>query len=197
MSVRERSVGAPGMEARGFREATLLYADIANLDELAECAGPREARALAAEMGRAFERSAERHGLSGVAVRGVAFAAVAGVPQHRGDHAPAAAEAALEVAASASRLVTAGGISLALRVGLHSGPVVAALAAGQRGVHEVWGESAKVAMRMESQCVAGHILVSGSTACRLATRYRLEARGQHARRAQGQDTFFLTGKRAA
>lgn len=188
--------GTPsGLVARGFREVTLLYADLANVSRLAARTDPAEVVRVLDGLFLAFDRAAERHGLARVAVAGEALAAVAGLGDPGQDHARAAAEMALEVTAAA-RQAGRGGARPSVRVGLHAGPVVAAFDRSG-AVREVWGESARVARQMESQGLPGFIQVSAAAARRLEGRYRLESRPGVRALTAGQSTWFLTGRLAA
>jgi len=111
------------------------------------------------------------------------------------DHAEAAADLAIEVVRAAAGIASPAGQGLGVRIGLHSGPVVAALE-GPQAVRELWGESARIAERMASQGVPGLIQVSGPAAARLAARYRLEARPE-LRGARPLDAWFLMGRQGS
>jgi adenylate cyclase len=187
-----------GLVARGYREATLLCADVAGLPGLARALRPEKLVAVLDGLFSLFEGAARRHGLSSVAVRSGAFAAVAGVPDARPDHARAAAEMALELLSASWRLLALDGRSPALRIGLHSGPVVAAMDVGRGGVRELWGDAARVARLLEARGIPGLVQVSAATASRLAGGFRLEARSRTPGVATaGVETFFLAGRRAA
>lgn len=193
MALTERSMEGDRIVPRGFREATLLYADVVNLADLASGGGPEQVVAILDDLFRAADLAVERFGLTRVALPGAAYAAVSGVPDPRPDHARATVEAALDIAAAAAHMVGADGQGLALRIGIHTGPLVAAIGDGGSTVREIWGESARLARLMETSGVPGHIQVSGATASHLAGRFRLQGR----LRASGHpETYLLSGRRA-
>ena len=62
-----------------------------------------------------------------------------------------------------------------VRIGIHTGPVVAGLIGRQRFVYDIWGETVNIASRLESQGVAGCIQLSEATRSALAGAWPLEA----------------------
>lgn len=183
---------AGSAQARRYREATLLCADVANLPGLAASTRAEVLVAVLDELFLLFDRAAERQGMARVPVRGQACAAVAGVPDPRLDHARAAADMALELAGAAHGIAPPGGAPVSLRIGLHTGPLLAALEPGG-AVRELWGEAAGVAERMASGGLPGLVQVSGATAARLFPGYWLSWR-----RGGGdpsEEAWILTGRR--
>jgi len=195
LSPMRRAPGGTGLQVRGYREATLLVAEVMDLPGLARSAGPDRLVAILDQLFRIADHAAGRRGLSRVSAAGGFYCVVAGVPAPRLDHAEAAADLAIEMIRAAAAIDPAGGQGLGIRVGLHSGPVVAAME-GPLAVRELWGESARIAERMASQGVPGLIQVSGAAASRLAPRYRLEAR-PGPRGARPLDAWFLMGRRGS
>lgn len=188
-----RAPGGAGLRARGFRDATLLVAEVVDLPGLARSAGPDRLVAILDQFFREADRAAGRRQLSRVGSAGGFYGIVAGVPTPRIDHVEAAADLAIDMIRAAAEITTPGEAGLGLRIGMHAGPVVAALE-GPQSVREIWGESARIAGRMASQGVPGLVQVSGPAAARLAPRYRLEARPDLPG-ARPLDAWFLMGRR--
>jgi len=193
LSRGRRTPGGPGLQVRGYRDATLLVAEVLDLPGLARAAGPDRLVAILDQLFRVADRAAGRLGLSRVAAVGGFYGVVAGVPEPRIDHADAAADLAIEMIQAAALIDAPSGRGLGVRIGLHTGPLVAALE-GPRAVRELWGESTRIAERMASQGVPGLIQVSGPAAARLSSRYRLEAR-PGLQGARPLDAWFLMGRR--
>ena len=66
------------------------------------------------------------------------------------------------------------GTSLRMRVGLHSGAVVAGVIGKNKFTYDLWGDTVNVAARMESNGVPGAVQVSRATADLLAPRFVCE-----------------------
>jgi adenylate cyclase len=107
----------------------------------------------------------------------------------------AAAEMALEVFAAVERASGEHG-PLRLRIGLHTGPVVAGVIGRRKFAYDMWGDAVNVASRMESQGVADRIQVSLDTYDLLQGRYRFRFRGTIEVKGRGEmAAYFLLGRR--
>lgn len=88
--------------------------------------------------------------------------AASGLPDARVDHAVAGVAFAKALLAEMSGSVDDGS-ALSLRIGIHSGPVIAGLIGRKRFGYDVWGHTVNVASRMESCGVPGQIQISQTT----------------------------------
>src|SRR5213075_104197 len=100
-----------------------------------------------------------------------------GLPLPRSDHAAAVAEMALGMQAAAA--AAAGGFDeqLELRIGLHSGALIAGVIGTHKFVYDVWGDTVNTAKRMESYGAPGRIHVSAVIRQTLGDGFRFEPRG--------------------
>jgi class 3 adenylate cyclase len=136
------------------------------------------------------DRLAEQYDLEKIKTIGDAYMAVAGVPEPRPDHAQAAADMALAIRTEIPRIANG---KLSVRIGLHTGPVVAGVIGAKKFSYDLWGATVNVASRMEAHGVAGGIQTSVTTYERLKERYRFEERGEIAIKSLGAvQTYLLT-----
>jgi adenylate cyclase len=85
-------------------------------------------------------------------------------------------------------------LALQLRVGLHSGPVVAGVIGKNKFIYDLWGDAVNTAQRMESHGQAGAIQVTEETRELLKDRFRCELRGELEVKGKGRmRTYLLTG----
>src|SRR5205814_2215464 len=82
---------------------------------------------------------------------GDAYMAAAGLPEARPDHAELIAEFAFGMLDGLERINGAKAVGLRIRIGIHTGPVVAGIIGRHKFIYDVWGDTVNVASRLESQ----------------------------------------------
>ncbi|ORV53786.1 hypothetical protein AWC02_01475 [Mycolicibacter engbaekii] len=151
-----------------YKQVTVLFADVVHSMGIAAAVGPERLREIMAAL---FGRCADVVGRYGGTVEkfiGDAVMAVFGAPVALEDHALRACLAALEIQQQVQHLAVeidrADRITLALRVGLNSGEVVAGgLGSGALSGAAI-GEQVGLAQRMESVAPPHGVMLSESTA---------------------------------
>ena len=173
---------------------TVLFADVVGFTSLAERTPAAELLPMLAELFAAFDDLCHLEGVEPIKTIGDCYMAAAGVPEARADHVAAAARLALAM----QRVMEErrfGGQTLRLRVGLHTGPLVAGVVGARRQLYDLWGDTVNVASRLESQGLPGEIQVSGAVAASLRGGFALEPRGWvELRGREGMDTWLLKGE---
>ncbi len=193
--IAARLKGGEGCIAEEFPEATIVFADISDFARISRDMSPTETVQFLNSVFTVFDSLAERHGLEKIKTIGDAYMAVAGLPVPRTDHAEAAAEMALSMQAEMARLSQGISGSLSLRVGIHTGSVVAGVIGSTKFSYDLWGDTVNVASAMESDGLPGAIQVSATTCERLRERYILEERGTFYVKGKGDvTTYLLTGR---
>ena len=176
-------------------EATILFVDIVDFSPLSLLLAPQQLVELLDRVFRTCDRLAERHGLEKIKTVGDSYMAAAGVPIPSPDHAAAAADMALDIGPAVGAATRDLEHPVRLRVGLHSGEVVAGVIGTRKLAYDLWGPAVNLASRMESQGVIGRIQVSDATYRLLRDRYRFEARGAIEVKGIGRmDTWLLLGR---
>jgi class 3 adenylate cyclase len=175
--IARRLEAGEGVIADHVEDATVLFADIAGFSALAARVPPDALVRFLDGFFSHLDRLAARHGVEKIKTIGDAWLAAAGVPLAREGHAAAACALALEVAAAAAEHPRPDGAPLRVRVGLHSGPVVAGVIGRSRLVYDLWGETVNVARRMESEGTAGRVQVTSAVLARAGGGFRGVARG--------------------
>jgi adenylate cyclase len=144
----------------------------------------------------AFDDLCRSSGIEKIKTIGDAYMAAAGLPVPRPDHADVIADFALAMLDALDAVNTTMDVPFQIRIGIHTGPVVAGVIGSHRFLYDIWGEAVNLASRLESHGVPGRIHVSPQTSRMLAGRYELEPRGLINLRGIGKiRTDFLTGKK--
>lgn len=182
--------------ADGFTEVTVLFADLAGFTRLAQDMPPAQVVALLNDVFSQFDTLAELHGLEKIKTIGDAYMVAAGLPRPRPEHAQAMANMALDMLRVVAEFLPPDGQRLGMRIGIHSGPVVAGVIGKKKFTYDLWGDTVNVASRMESHGEVGAIQVTQATYERLGPGYVLQARGSIEVKGKGEmATWWLRGRK--
>ncbi|MEA5552163.1 adenylate/guanylate cyclase domain-containing protein [Anabaena cylindrica UHCC 0172] len=180
--------------ADSFLEVTVLFADIVGFTELSSHTSPPQLVEFLNEIFCLFDELAERHGVEKIKTIGDAYMAVAGLPNHRSDHAIAIADMALDMQQAVDQFSQETNQSFRIRIGVSTGPVVAGVIGLKKFAYDLWGDTVNTASRMESHGVAGRIQVCENSYHLLKEKYYLEKRGLIKVKGKGEMiTYLLVG----
>jgi len=181
-----------------FEEVSVLFGDLVGFTIRSATEEPEETVAVLNEFLSAFDVLAAHLGLRPIRTLGDSYLVVAGVPVPRTDHCEAIAEMALGMMDEVARLNRANGWDIQFRIGINTGPAIAAVVGRHRFTYDVWSDAVNMASRMESSGVPGRIQVAEATYDRLRGSYRFEPRGQIDVKGKGLlSTYFLIGRASA
>jgi class 3 adenylate cyclase len=193
-AIAARLKDGPVTIADSFEGVTVLFADLVGFTTLSARVPTGELIVLLNDVFSEFDALAEKHGLEKIKTIGDAYMVVGGVPTARPDHADAIAAMALEMRDRMAARPEVAGERLGLRIGIHSGPVVAGVIGTRKFSYDLWGDTVNTASRMESHGEPGQIQVSGATRDLLASKFSLKERGAIAIKGKGEMvTWFLEG----
>ena len=166
-----------------------------NFTALAERVPPAELVRLLDDIFRSFDRLTDLHGLEKIKTIGDAYMAAAGLPEPRADHVAAVARMALALPAALAAIPGAAGLEV--RIGMHTGPVVAGVIGQRKFAYDLWGDTVNTASRMESHGAPGRVHVSEAVYRQLSGEFAFEARGRVHVKGKGElETYFLLGASA-
>jgi class 3 adenylate cyclase len=181
--------------AEGFDSVTVLFADIVGFTELSARVSPLVLVNLLNEVFSAFDRLAEKHGVEKIKTIGDAYMVVGGLPVHREDHARAICNMALDMQDVMSELAKTHE-GLGVRIGVHTGPVVAGVLGTKKFSYDLWGDSVNIASRMESHGERGKIQISDSVVEQVGnSEFEIEKRGAVKLKGRGEMTTYWLVKR--
>lgn len=178
-----------------FASVTVLFADIVGFSQLAARLTANELVRNLNEIFSRFDSLAGRFGLEKIKTIGDAYMAVGGLPERCEDHTERAADMALAMQDEIIQFTQETGFDLSIRIGLHTGPVVAGVIGKHKFTYDLWGDTVNIASRMESHGHPSAIQVSSETETHLRNKYLLVTRGRISVKGQGElMTYLLMGK---
>jgi class 3 adenylate cyclase len=181
-----------------FEEVTVLFADVVGFTQLSSKMRPEELVVLLDEIFSRFDAIADDYGLEKIKTIGDGYMMVGGLPEPGADHAVRVADAALAMLSSLRELAREKGLALSMRIGLHTGDVVAGVIGKRKFTYDLWGDTVNTASRMESHGEPGRVHVSDAAQARLTEAFLLEARGSIQVKGKGaMSTHWLVARRGA
>ena len=175
-------------------DVTILFADLVGFTRIASAMAVADLVRLLNGLFSEFDRLAIEHGVEKIKTVGDNYMVAGGLPDPRADHACAVAGMAVAMLAAVERTSRDFGVSLQMRIGIHSGEVVAGVIGTHKFVYDVWGDAVNVASRMESHGLPNRIMISAATHARVRARFRAEPHGMVEVKGKGlMETFFLLG----
>ena len=189
-SVAEELKAKGKTEPVSFDSATVLFTDFQGFTRIAESLSPHD---LVRELDQCFsyfDATVARYNLEKLKTIGDSYMCAGGVPEANRTHAVDCVLAALEIQAFMNGMkaikVEQGLPYWELRLGIHTGPLVAGVIGEKKFAYDVWGDTVNIASRCESSGVAGRINISGATHAIVQSFFQCEYRGRVPAKHKGE-----------
>ncbi|NUN65468.1 PAS domain S-box protein [Pseudanabaena biceps] len=194
-AIADRLKQSQGVIADSFDSVTVLFADIVNFTKISSELSPQDLVDLLNLVFSGFDTLSEKHGLEKIKTIGDAYMVAGGIPVPTTNHAEAIALMALEMIDKVAELRNATGKQLQVRIGIHTGAVIAGVIGTQKFIYDLWGDTVNVASRMESHGEIGKIQVTAETYELLKHKFDLTQRGEIEVKGKGaMKTYWLLSK---
>ena len=175
---------------------TVLFTDFKGFTQISERLSPKELVDEINACYSAFDHIMEKHGVEKIKTIGDSYMAAGGLPVPNDTHAFDVLEAALAIQAFMrdrnAKRAAAGVPYFEIRIGIHSGSVVAGIVGVKKFAYDIWGDTVNTASRMESSGEAGKVNISQSTYELVKEQYRCVHRGKISAKDKGDvDMYFV------
>ncbi len=165
--------------AHHFDHVTVLFTDFVNFTSAGERMG---SQALVEELHscfKAFDEIMERYGIEKIKTIGDAYLAVCGLPTADEHHAEKVVSAAKDIRTfMLQRREQLGDKTFEVRIGIHSGDLVAGIVGVKKFAYDIWGDTVNTAARMESKSEPGKINISQTTYELVQDKFNCTYRGE-------------------
>ncbi|MEH6405147.1 MAG: adenylate/guanylate cyclase domain-containing protein, partial [Sneathiella sp.] len=157
---------------------SVLFADLAGFTNLSRKMLADDLVNLLNDLFSRFDKLAELHGAEKIKTIGDAYMVATGLSGSAADHAEKIADLALGMQKAFGEFRQENNIDLKMRIGVHSGAVIAGVIGKQKFSYDLWGNTVNVASRMESEGIPDQIQISAETWAMLNDRFQTSSRGE-------------------
>jgi adenylate cyclase len=181
---------------RYYESVSVLFSDFRNFTQMADALSPQDIVLELNEYFMAFDDIIEKYGLEKIKTIGDAYMCAGGIPVIDESHPVKIVKASLEIQKyiqSRNELKKeTGNLPWDLRIGIHTGPVVAGVVGRKKYAYDIWGSTVNTASRMESNGETGRVNISADTYELVKDHYVCTYRGKILAKNVGEvDMYFV------
>lgn len=192
---------ADAVTARSYDSVTVMFTDFQGFTQIGEQLSPEQ---LVEEIDlcfRAFDEITARYPIEKIKTVGDSYLCAGGLPTTNTTHAVDVVLAALDfqefMADLKKRKQAQGAPYFEMRIGIHTGPVVAGVVGLKKAAYDIWGDTVNTASRMETTGEVWKINISQSTWSLVKDHFNCTPRGKIAAKNKGEiEMFFVDSKKA-
>jgi class 3 adenylate cyclase/tetratricopeptide (TPR) repeat protein len=185
---------------RSYKSVSVLFTDFKGFTKIASGLAPKD---LVAELNNffvAFDEIAVRNNLEKIKTIGDAYMCAGGIPTTNDTHHLDTVNAGLEMQEYMQKTneirASKGQQTWGLRIGIHTGPVVAGVVGKKKFAYDIWGNAVNIASRMESSGEADKLNISAATYELVKIQYNCEFRGKiYAKNVGDIDMYFVNSRK--
>lgn len=179
------------INAKHYDEVSVLFTDFVNFTSISEQIGEQEMLNELNICFTEFDRIMEKYDLEKIKTIGDAYLAVSGLPVSNTLHAKNAVHASLEILSYIKKRKSENPNALDIRIGIHSGAVIAGIVGVKKFAYDIWGDTVNTAARMEQNSQPGKLNVSEATYTLLKDDFVFEHRGKIVTKGKGELNMYF------
>ena len=194
-SVAEEYLRTGSVESKYLEDVTIIFTDFVNFSSFTEQMAAEDLVQMLHEYFSAFDQITSRYGLEKLKTIGDSYMCAGGLPERNPSHPVDAMMAAMEIIhAVTERSIMNSQHNWSIRIGIHTGHLIAGIVGKEKFAYDIWGESVNYASRLESSSEPNRITVSERTYSRIKDFFECEKRNDiSVKGGQKSDMYFLNG----
>jgi class 3 adenylate cyclase len=165
------------VKAHRFNSATVLFTDFKSFSSLAENISPEQLVESIDHYFKKFDEITTSFGLEKIKTIGDSYMCAGGIPVESENHAIRIVKAGKAMMDFTKESKPAHITQFEMRIGIHTGPIVAGIVGIKKWQYDIWGDTVNIASRMESNSVEGRINLSETTYELVKEEFECEFRG--------------------
>ena len=173
------------------QNVTVLFSDMVGFTKLSASLEASELVVLLNKLVSEIDALAQAFQIEKIKTIGDAYMAVAGLRPGDDDHAERMVRFAVAMNEAVEKINPTLDRPIQLRIGVHSGPVVAGVIGSHKFAFDLWGDTVNTASRMESHGIPGKVQLSETTAQLLSADISIAERGTISVKGKGEMRTFL------
>ncbi len=192
VSIAERLKAGEGVIADYFPDATVFFADLAGFTKMsAKIESPQKLVVILNEIFTEFDKLAVKHNLEKIKTIGDCYMLAGGIPVADENHTERVALASLEMLLVFKEIQKNWEMEVDIRIGIHTGSVVAGVIGTKKFVYDLWGDTVNTASRMESSGSKGRVNCSEQVYEKIKDKFIFEDRGEIEAKGKGKLKMFF------
>ena len=185
--------------ARTYAQASVLFSDFKGFTKMSEQISSEQLVATLDQIFQRFDALCDLHDIEKIKTIGDAYMCAAGIPIEQEDHAQRLVAFALDMKKTMAELnneLSAQGLPpWNIRIGVHSGPLVAGVVGKKKFAYDIWGDTVNIAARMESSGEINQVNISSKTAKLISEDFLIHHRGKIQAKNKGALEMYFVEKR--
>ncbi|MBO7572890.1 MAG: HD domain-containing protein [Bacteroidales bacterium] len=180
--------------SKKYDMVTVLFSDIQGFTKIAASTNPEELIKYLNELFVSFDNIISKYNIEKIKTIGDAYMCAGGMPNRDATNPVEVVLAGMEMQRALDELNKKHDLKMKMRVGIHTGPVVAGVVGAQKIEYDIWGDTVNIASRMESHGEVGKVNISEETYRHVKEFFKCEPRGRMDVKNKGEmEMYFVNG----